>query len=82
MVPFATMHVALINRLRPRAVTNGPLTELMKALAEYFGQAQRQWTLAFLASIFSAGDAHGGNAAGIPPVAGNFEPFAVRTRGR
>src|SRR6266404_5332239 len=47
-----------------------------------FGQARRQWTLALFAGLFSAGDAHGTNAAQIQQVAGNFEPVAVGAEGR
>jgi hypothetical protein len=65
MVTFAPTALGLVTRLGPRAVTDGAFTELMEALAQELWAGTAAVDAGILAGLFSAGDAHGGNAAQI-----------------
>src|SRR5580704_4594359 len=54
----------------------------MEALAQELWAGTAAVDAGILAGLFSDGDAHGGNAAQIQQVAGNFEAVAVGAEGR
>ena len=82
MVTFAATALGLVTRLGPRAVTDGACKELIEALAQELWAGTAAVDAGILAGLFSAGDAHGANAAQIQQVAGNFESVAVGAEGR
>src|SRR6202140_4744325 len=82
MVTFAAPQLGLVTRLGPRAVTDGAFTELMEALAQELWAGTAAVDAGIFAGLFSAGDAHGGNAAQIQQVDDNFEAVAVGAEGR
>jgi hypothetical protein len=81
MMTFAATALGLVTRLGPRAVTDGAFTELMEALAQELWAGTAAVDAGIFAGLFSAGDAHGGNAAQIQQVADNFEAVAVGAEG-
>ena len=82
MVTLAATALGLVTRLGPRAVTDGAFAELMEALAQELWTGTAAVDTGPLAGLFSAGDAHGSNAAQIQQVAGHFEPVTVGAEGR